>query len=331
MNLPAGDPQPMTPAQILARLLTVDGVGSGLDADSLDGQSGSYYGPVTLTAIGATPNANGASLSGQALTLQPASVSFGGVLTTGTQEIAGTKTLPNGLIVGTDPGGGYAIKTNGSVAGLAALIAGSSVGYLAFDEGFTGATPGYLEYTHSTHRLSFATNSNVRGYFNGSGALVLGTDPGGSELLRISGGFRASSASTVTGSLSGSNVLLLTNSSATGYGPAVQAGAGAYYCQRWDDYAGNLLAKLNGDGSFVLGTDPGGTNLLRVGGGITTVAAENIGFGVSVWGTSAANVIGIANGTAPSTSPASMGQLYVESGALKYRGSSGTVTTLAAA
>jgi len=57
----------------------------------------------------------------------------------------------------------------------------------------------------------------------------------------------------------------------------------------------------------------------------------NIGIGTSTFGTSAAGVIGIANGTAPSTSPAGMGQLYVEGGALKYRGSSGTVTTLAAA
>jgi hypothetical protein len=42
-------------------------------------------------------------------------------------------------------------------------------------------------------------------------------------------------------------------------------------------------------------------------------------------------VLGITNGTAPSTSPAGIGQLYVEAGALKYRGSSGTVTTIAAA
>jgi hypothetical protein len=55
----------------------------------------------------------------------------------------------------------------------------------------------------------------------------------------------------------------------------------------------------------------------------------NIGVGVTAFGTSAAKVIGIANGTAPSTSPAGMGQLYVESGALKYRGSSGTVTVIA--
>ena len=55
----------------------------------------------------------------------------------------------------------------------------------------------------------------------------------------------------------------------------------------------------------------------------------NVGIGTSTFGTSAVTVIGIANGTAPTTSPAGMGQLYVEAGALKYRGSSGTVTTIA--
>ena len=56
----------------------------------------------------------------------------------------------------------------------------------------------------------------------------------------------------------------------------------------------------------------------------------NIGTGgVTAFGTSAAKVLGLANGTAPTTSPAGMGQLYVEGGALKYRGSAGTVTTIA--
>ena len=57
----------------------------------------------------------------------------------------------------------------------------------------------------------------------------------------------------------------------------------------------------------------------------------NLGIGVSTFGTSAAKVLGLANATAPSTSPAGMGQLYVEAGALKFRGSSGTITTIAAA
>jgi hypothetical protein len=58
-------------------------------------------------------------------------------------------------------------------------------------------------------------------------------------------------------------------------------------------------------------------------------SSGNVGVGVSTFGTSAAKVLGLADATAPSTSPAGMGQLYVEAGALKYRGSSGTITTLA--
>lgn len=64
---------------------------------------------------------------------------------------------------------------------------------------------------------------------------------------------------------------------------------------------------------------------------LTITTTPNYGFGVSSFGASAVGVIGIANGTAPTTSPAGMGQLYIESGALKFRGSSGTVTTIAPA
>lgn len=54
------------------------------------------YGITTLAAIGSTPNANGMTLSGNTLNLEPASTSFGGVITTGTQSFTGTKTF-NGL------------------------------------------------------------------------------------------------------------------------------------------------------------------------------------------------------------------------------------------
>lgn len=50
-------------------------------------------GDVTLSAFGSSPNANGASLSGQALTLQPASASFPGGVSTTTQAFAGIKTF----------------------------------------------------------------------------------------------------------------------------------------------------------------------------------------------------------------------------------------------
>ena len=58
----------------------------------------------------------------------------------------------------------------------------------------------------------------------------------------------------------------------------------------------------------------------------------NLGFGTTNQFGSGVGVIGIANATTvPTTDPTAAGVLYVEAGALKYRGSSGTVTTIAAA
>ena len=61
---------------------------------------------------------------------------------------------------------------------------------------------------------------------------------------------------------------------------------------------------------------------------MTLDASGNLLVGLTAAVTTAAKTIQIANGTAP-TANVTGGQLYVESGALKYRGSSGTVTTLA--
>lgn len=59
--------------------------------------------------------------------------------------------------------------------------------------------------------------------------------------------------------------------------------------------------------------------------------AGNVGLGTNGFG-GGAKVLGIANATTvPTTNPTDGGVLYVEAGALKYRGSSGTVTTLAVA
>jgi hypothetical protein len=61
---------------------------------------------------------------------------------------------------------------------------------------------------------------------------------------------------------------------------------------------------------------------------MTLDASGNLLVGLTAAGTTAAKTIQIADGTAPTANVAG-GQLYVEAGALKYRGSSGTVTTIA--
>lgn len=47
----------------------------------------------SLTSIGSSANANGMTVSSGVLNLEPASASFGGVVTTGTQTMAGAKTF----------------------------------------------------------------------------------------------------------------------------------------------------------------------------------------------------------------------------------------------
>lgn len=60
--------------------------------------SGTNTGDVTLAAFDASPNANGASLSGQVLTLQPASGTQPGGVSTTTQTFAGAKTFSGEII-----------------------------------------------------------------------------------------------------------------------------------------------------------------------------------------------------------------------------------------
>lgn len=58
--------------------------------------SNTNSGDVSLAAVGSSPNANAASLSGQVLNLQPADGSFPGAVSTTTQSFAGRKTFIGG-------------------------------------------------------------------------------------------------------------------------------------------------------------------------------------------------------------------------------------------
>jgi hypothetical protein len=85
-----------------------------------------------------------------------------------------------------------------------------------------------------------------------------------------------------------------------------------------------------GTGQHQWYTAPSGTagNAITFTQAMTLDASGNLLVGLATAGTTAAKTIQIANGTAP-TANVTGGQLYVEAGALKYRGSSGTVTTIA--
>jgi hypothetical protein len=63
----------------------------------LGGTSGTNTGDITLATVGSSPAAAGASLSGQVLTLQPASTSHAGVVSVTTQSFTGTKSFASAL------------------------------------------------------------------------------------------------------------------------------------------------------------------------------------------------------------------------------------------
>ena len=76
------------------RTLTINGTTLDLSADRSWTIS---TGLSALSAIGSAPNANGATITGSTLNLEPADVSFGGVVTTSAQTFSGRKTF-NGYI-----------------------------------------------------------------------------------------------------------------------------------------------------------------------------------------------------------------------------------------
>ena len=98
-----------------------------------------YQGAISLAAIGITPNANGASLVGSLLNLQPASASFGGVITTGTQTFAGDKTLTGTLYgIGLSMTGTTADIVQGTATSGKALRGTATTGWGLYASATTG-------------------------------------------------------------------------------------------------------------------------------------------------------------------------------------------------
>ena len=142
------------------------------DADVATGggtASGANTVDVTLAAIGAAPNANGASLSGQTLTLQPANATNGGIVTTGAQTFAGAKTLTSPVLV-TPTLGTPVSGTVTNLTGTASININGTVG---------GTTPTTGVFT--TISASGLISSSAGYQFRGADATVY-------ELFRYTGG-----------------------------------------------------------------------------------------------------------------------------------------------
>lgn len=132
-----------TAADVLAKLLTVDGTGSGLDADLLDGQSAAYYTDI-VSRLGYTPlNAAGGTVGG-ALTVN------------GALDVNGNIT-------------GYGITAEGGT------VAGVTAGFYA---NFASAPTTYQLYFNGTAPSYFGGNIGIRTLPIDDTSLVVGSSSG---------------------------------------------------------------------------------------------------------------------------------------------------------
>jgi hypothetical protein len=184
---------------------------------------------------------------------------------------------------------------------------------------------------------------------NSAGNLVIGS---GTAVASISG---VTSSNQILGSSAATSSMLISRYSADSNGPSIYFGksrnatVGSHTANTSGDRLGNI--NFNGsdgtnfvaassicadsEGTISSGVVPGrllffttnsaGANTERM----RIDSAGNVLVGMTTIATSSAKTVHIGNGTAPTSNPTAGGVLYVESGALKYRGSSGTVTTIA--
>lgn len=208
--------------------------------DAITGtHTGTNTGDVTLGAVGSSPNANGASLSGQVITLQPADGSNPGLLTAGAQTIGGAKTFNGQLTSGV---------ASGSVAFLLATGARFKIG---------GGTTDYLTSDGSTKitaagDLAYVAALTGPGFTVSSGTVTCGQINAGGLVVSQSGA-----------------VLELTGQIANGAsanpvkigGFAAYSTAGAKLVSFWNGRGGTEVANVDKDGAIQLnvagGTQPG--------------------------------------------------------------------------
>lgn len=215
---------------------------------------GSGSGVTAMQPIGASPNANGATISGSDLTLQPASASFGGVVTTGTQTFAGEKTL-----TAAGGGGSYGLKVfNTNVGSNAILI------------GFQNSTndAGEISYAHvGTNNTANSMNLAMKGaaFFPvsiyGTGNVGIGGTTA-SEKLQLNGNFRISGA-------------LMPNNTA-GATDEVLKGAGASTANTWYKLISGFGTPTATDISNVDASIPGEEHYQRVGNIVTVTGTIEI-------------------------------------------------------
>lgn len=284
---------------------------------------------VPIVQAGATVKTTAAALAGSgAFPVAATNLSYTGTLTGGT----GVVNLGSGQLV-KDAAGNVGIGTSSPGEKLHV-----SEGNIRVGAASAGGDLGTYEFSY-TGSTSLASISAVRVGSNSNSNLLFSTAVNGTlaERMRLNNSGNLGLGVTPSAWVDDKALQLPQGSVSSGseYGISVAAGAYRFASNVWryTQSAASVSRFNQVNGNHQWFTAPSGTegNPISFTQAMTLDSSGNLLVGVTAAGTSAAKVIGLANATAPTTSPAGMGQLYVEGGALKFRGSSGTVTTIAPA
>ncbi|MBF0454264.1 MAG: hypothetical protein HQL72_05520 [Magnetococcales bacterium] len=258
----------------------------------------------------------------------------------------GTKiaqTTNNSLVIGVGAGGALGGDSNNVIAGTGAAANATSLsdsvvlGHNAVGSGIATGNYNVVLGVTAGKSLTSGSKNILLGFEAG---LTLSSTAGnigiGYRALKFGVGYN----NIAIGEIAGSNTTS-SNSIFIGKGAGASLGGGSGDNVIVGDLAGYNLT--SGTGNIILGKSSGGTatsysNQLWIANTNSNTPlihgdfnAQNIGFNSKDYG-SGSGVIAIANAiTVPSSNPTAGGLFYVDAGALKYRGSSGTVTTLATA
>jgi hypothetical protein len=199
--------------------------------------SGGGGGSISLAAIGSTPNANAATLTGTVLNLEPASATFGGVVTTGTQSFAGAKTLSSTgrfsfkTAVNTDAslniGDAVSVATD---TNRAKIVISNTTGGSELILGQSGTNNLLFNWTYNATAANaygvletYAGNNNLV-IQSGAGRIGFGTTTIGSK-VQINGnaaiGYSASTAAPSNGLAVSGSVLINTTSTTGTFAPTL--------------------------------------------------------------------------------------------------------------
>lgn len=266
-----------------------------------------------------SPNATvtQSQVTGLTSELAAKAVLTGGNNLNGTQTIAGSIDMYSGTLTLRDSGDFPSITLVGSTG----VISGVGSGLTALNG--SNISSGTVANARTTAVTTATANTIV--LRDGSGNIAAAQITCGSSSFNTNGpvcGYITTSGNDQT--------LTLVNRSFTGTNPSVNACTGT-----WSNSSTVGVAFQVNPTDSTTGT--GGLVGLRVNMAVTgTGSGSKLLMDLQKAGSSKVNIditgiVFVANTTAPSGTPSGGGYLYVESGALKYKGSSGTVTTIAAA